>query len=242
MQKICIIIPCYNEAKRLKQENFEDFFKNSNYNVCFVNDGSKDETSAILENLRIRIGENCRVINLSKNVGKAEAVRQGIVSNINEHYDYIGFFDADLSTPLDEIDYFIKFSGGKLKHDIIMGCRFSRLGADIKRTPFRHYIGRGFASVVSLFLKLSVYDTQCGAKIFSRKVYSKVFSYGFKSKWIFDVEILIRAINAFGLNFVKQNTIEVPLNRWHELKGSKLKWYDFVKAPLELIKIGLHYR
>lgn len=242
MQKICIIVPCYNEADRINVDSFVDFFKSNDYHVCFVNDGSKDNTLTVLENLKNKIGSNCDVLNLTKNGGKAEAIRQGIINIIDADFDYIGFFDADLATPLSEINYFIKFCDGKLKHDIIMGSRFSRLGADIKRTTTRHYIGRVFSTLASLILNLKVYDTQCGAKLFSRKIYEKVFNDEFISKWIFDIEILFRAIRIFGLAYVNKNTIEIPLNKWSEKNNSKLKWSDFIKVPFELFVIWKSFR
>ncbi len=242
MQKICIIVPCYNEANRIQSHVFEDFFKNNNLSVCFVNDGSTDNTLAILESLKNKIGENCKIVNLKKNVGKAEAVRQGVISNLNDGFDYIGFFDADLSTPLSELQFFIQVSEGQLKHDIIMGSRFSRLGADITRNPQRHYIGRIFSTMASLILSLKVYDTQCGAKLFSYNIYSEVFNEKFISKWIFDIEILFRAIKLKGIVYVKSNTIEIPLNKWSEIKNSKLKIFDFIKIPLELLVIWYYYR
>jgi hypothetical protein len=147
-----------------------------------------------------------------------------------------------MSTPLSELVWFSEFSGGNLKYDIIMGSRISRLGSNIDRKMMRHYLGRIFATFTSIILKLKVYDTQCGAKVFKKEIVSDLFSAPFKSKWFFDVELLARYIKLHGHDKTYEQTLEVPLRRWIEVKGSKLKATDFLKVPLELIKIKRHYK
>lgn len=243
MQKICIVIPCYNEAKRLDTNAFIEYFTNNNYKyVCFVNDGSTDNTLSVLESLKKQIGSNCSIINLKQNAGKAEAVRQGFLQNIDNDFDYIGFFDADLSTPITELDYFIDFNMGELKHDIIMGSRLSRMGAKINRKTRRHYMGRVFSTFASEVLNLKVYDTQCGAKLFSKKFYTSIFEEKFISNWLFDIELIYRSLNIYGREYVINSVIEIPLNSWEDIDGSKLKLYDFIKAPIDLIRIKNHYK
>ncbi|MFL2643300.1 MAG: glycosyltransferase [Flavobacteriales bacterium] len=243
MQKICIVIPCFNEEHRLNLELFENFFKQKSFcNVCFVNDGSTDDTQRILENLKLKIGNNCSVINMKQNKGKAEAVRTGVLNNIAKDFDYIGFFDADLSTPLKQIDVFIEHINSSLELDILMGTRFNHLGATIKRSKFRHYFGRIFSTIASLILKLNVYDTQCGAKLYSKKCYTKIFSNTFKSKWLFDIELLFRYMEVFGRESAKKLIREIPLTSWIEKKNSKLKLNDFIRIPADLFIVWFFYR
>lgn len=243
MQKICIVIPCYNEDKRLDTTAFIEYFSNNkNKYVCFVNDGSSDNTLTVLELLKKEIGSNCSIIDLKTNGGKAEAVRQGFLQNIDNDYDYIGFFDADLSTPISELDYFININMGELKHDIIMGSRLSRMGAKIKRKTRRHYMGRVFSTFASGVLDLQVYDTQCGAKLFSKKFYNTIFEEKFISNWLFDIELIYRSLNIYGRDYVINSVLEIPLNSWEDIDGSKLKPFDFIKAPIDLIRIKNHYK
>ncbi len=146
MQETCIIIPCFNEEHRLELEIFSEYITQNPYHFCFVNDGSSDNTIKILNEIKERSPLQVTVLDLNVNFGKAEAVRQGFLSAIqSEKYDYIGYFDADLATPLDEINYLLDYF--EKGYVIIMGSRVKRLGAEITRNPIRHYLGRVFATL-----------------------------------------------------------------------------------------------
>jgi glycosyltransferase involved in cell wall biosynthesis len=208
-----------------------------------VNDGSSDHTLSVLKSLENTLPQQFVAFNMPKNSGKAEAVRSGML-HAHAHFDaeYLGFWDADMSTPLSELNWFSAFSGGTLRHRIIMGSRISRMGSNIDRKMMRHYLGRVFATFTSIILKLKVYDTQCGAKLFSKDIIPTLFADTFKSKWFFDVELLARHIKLYGHDKTYEHVLEIPLNRWIEVKGSKLKASDFLKVPLELMKIKRHYK
>ena len=208
-----------------------------------VNDGSKDGTWAMLQELNRKNAERFTCCNMPQNSGKAEAVRQGMLqAAASGLYDYIGYWDADFSTPLTEIDWFQDFSGGQFQHDLILGSRIARLGSNVQRKILRHYLGRVFSTVTSNLLRLRVYDTQCGAKIFKADLVKTLFTDPFTSKWFFDVELLARLIALKDREFVYANTLEVPLRSWFEIKGSKLKVTDFLKVPIELYKIKRRYK
>lgn len=192
MKKTVIIVPCYNEEKRINSEEFIDFLKIcQDVHFLFVNDGSKDRTLAILEKMAEKSG-NCKIINQEKNQGKAFAVYSGFNTAFKEDCKYIGYWDADLATPLSCIPKFCALlETGPMQ--AVFGCRILRLGSNIKRSAFRHYIGRCFATLISLILKLPIYDSQCGAKIFcNSEELRKVFSTPFTTKWVFDVELIAR--------------------------------------------------
>ena len=154
----------------------------------------------------------------------------------DKSYDYLGLWDADLATPLDEIARFFDVIK-KRKVDCIIGSRIRKLGSSIKRKRYRHVLGRIFATIASWILKLPVYDTQCGAKLFKREAAKKIFEKKFISYWPFDVELLCRL-----KKYNYKNLYELPLVKWEDVKGSKLSLFDFIKVPIELIKIWLHYR
>jgi len=101
-----VVIPCYNEEVRLLSVEFLDFIdKHSGYHLCFVNDGSKDNTLGVLNNLRKGRENFITVYDCEKNGGKAEAVRLGMLHMAEkEDLDFIGFLDADLSTDLADFD------------------------------------------------------------------------------------------------------------------------------------------
>ena len=202
---IGIVVPCYNEMNRIQLSEFSQFLISNDFIFfCFVNDGSTDGTQKILADFVNLNPERSQLINLSKNQGKAEAVRQGINTLLkSSKFQLVGYWDADLAAPLTEIRGFIhKFkSNNELK--AVCGSRILRLGSSIRRSVFRHYFGRIFATVVSNMLKIPVYDTQCGAKIFLAEFAEYIFSEKFLSHWIFRVELFARSIEYIR----RQNTI-----------------------------------
>jgi len=115
------------------------------------------------------------------------------------------------------------------------------LGAQVKRKNSRHYLGRIFATVASKILKLPVYDTQCGAKLYKKNIVLQLFEEQFITKWLFDVELLARYINLFGRGNAIEKIYEFPVFRWEDVGASRLKIIDFIKAPLELWKINKKY-
>lgn len=242
MQSSLIIIPCYNESKRLPISQYESFFsseKSARLDFLFVNDGSSDNTIEVLRSLE-KNHAKVKVLDLDKNGGKAEAIRQGMLCSIDSGYNYLGYFDADLATPLEEINRLLEMTSRVPAPFLVMGSRIKLLGySDIQRKLSRHYIGRVFATVVSNMLKLPVYDTQCGAKLIQREIALSLFEESFLSKWLFDVELLFR-LKKYQKNF-ESRVVEVPLKKWEDVAGSKISTSYFLKAPLDLLKIYFSY-
>lgn len=235
MQKICIIIPCYNEAHRLDTAKFHDFIQLHSYHFCFVNDGSTDGTSNVISDLKSKVGDKVSLIELKTNSGKGEAVRQGFLRiSKTGPFQIIGYLDADLATPLEEIPYLLSYFNNE--YQVVFGSRIKRLGTDIQRNLGRHYLGRIFATMVSLVLNLKVYDTQCGAKFFTIEDTAHIFEQPFISRWLFDVEILSR-LKQNNPHLFKENTLEVPLRTWREQKNSRIRFIDIIKIPLEFYQI-----
>jgi dolichyl-phosphate beta-glucosyltransferase len=243
----CIVIPCYNESARLPTADFLDFSL-ANPGVCFlfVNDGSRDSTLAVLQRLCSQNPRQLFYLDLVTNRGKAEAVRLGILHCL-EHLEpqFVGFWDADLATPLDAIPHFL---GKMIRHEslqMVFGARIRLLGHHVKRNMIRHYLGRLFATAVSIALRLSVYDTQCGAKLFRvSPSIAPLFAEPFLSRWIFDVEIIARVIQsaAGDRERVEEMIFELPLMQWHDIAGSKLHPSDFFRSMLEIYAIRSKYR
>ena len=243
MQKTAIIIPCYNEALRLNTQEFINSTKSNDYlYYIFVNDGSTDGTQEKLNVLCSSNPTQMHCISLKKNSGKAEAVRIGVINALEMDYANIGYWDADLATPLSIIP---KFCGllDNTGITLVIGSRVRLLGRKIERRVLRHYLGRFFATCASFVLSLPVYDTQCGAKIFKNSKELKiVFSKPFRVKWTFDVEILARFImieRFMGIKPLIDSSIEYPLEEWRDVSGSKIKVSDFFIGLIELFKIFL---
>ena len=239
-----IVVPCYNELNRIQLSEFSQFLSsNESIFFCFVNDGSTDGTQQKLSDFVNRNPERSQLVNLPKNQGKAEAVRQGINTMLKTSgYQFVGFWDADLATPLTEIQGFIhKFkSNNELK--AVCGSRILRLGSSIRRSVFRHYFGRIFATIVSEILNIPVYDTQCGAKIFLAEFAEFIFSEKFLSRWFFDVELFARSIENVGRQNTVNGVLELPLSQWHDQGQSKVTWVNVLQTPLELLRIYIFYR
>src|SRR5262249_34903218 len=193
-----IVIPCYNEEKRLNLEEFKKFSRESPLQrFLFVNDGSTDGTLRLLENLGNYDPQRFAIHNLPRNVGKAEAVRKGLLRAFDAEPDYIGYWDADLATPLSAIVDFCALLDARPDLEMVFGARVRLLGRSIQRTAIRHYLGRILATAISLVLRLGIYDTQCGAKILrASPTIMDLFRQPFLTKWLFDVEILARLIRA----------------------------------------------
>jgi len=237
MNNITLIVPCYNEAKRLKYKEFINFSNKNKINFFFINDGSSDGTEKVIKKILSETLNNS-FLNLDNNVGKAEAIRLGMLEAIKKYDSNIfGYWDADLATPLNEIIYLLKYFKND---DIIMvfGSRFKRLGNNIQRNAFRHYLGRIIATFISMILNMGVYDTQCGAKIINKRFVKEIFNQPFYTKWLFDVERFFR-IREFNK---EKKIIEIPLNTWSDIADSKITMMDFVKTPYNLFKIILKYK
>lgn len=236
MRKTRIIVPCYNESKRINPKAFLCALeKDLNLSFLFVNDGSTDETLSVLKSIKEKSPAQVEVVSLEKNSGKAEAVRRGILKALEGHFDNVGYWDADLATPLDAIEVFWRLLDST-DVEIVIGSRVRLLGRKVERRAMRHYLGRIFATCASMLLNINVYDTQCGAKIFRNSAsLGQVFGKPFKVKWTFDVEMLARFPIVMGASpsEISSRWVEYPLDEWVDVKGSKIKGKDFIKGGIE---------
>ncbi len=239
-----VVIPCYNEATRLRVDAYEAFLRSEishGVRLLFVNDGSRDRTLAVVEGVRERFPERVSLFDQQPNRGKAEAVRQGMLQAIAEGQSAVtGFWDADLATPLEEIRKFLDLMAVRPELHLVLGARVRLLGHQIHRQPLRHYLGRCFATAVSVLLHLPVYDTQCGAKLFRiTPELRQVLAEPFHSRWIFDVEILARylAFHHGDSRELVAEMYEYPLPEWSDVQGSKVRATDFFRAFGELATI-----
>ena len=238
-----VVIPCYNEEDRLLSTEFLNFIdSNSGYHLCFVNDGSKDKTLEVLNNLREGREHYITVYDCEQNGGKAEAVRLGMLHMAKrDDLDYIGFLDADLSTDLADFDDLVEtIENSNFK--IVSGSRISRMGADITKESARRIISLTINLIIRTILSMDFKDTQCGAKVFSKDAIGIAFNQKFITKWIFDVEIFMRMRKHYTLEKAKKLLCEQPLKRWVHADGSKLSMKDSVKIVIQLFQIAWFYR
>lgn len=244
MQKVinlCIVIPCYNEAEHFLFDDYVNFLSGvGGTTICFVNDGSTDHTMQVLTNLKERHPKQVDILSLSKNVGKAEAVRQGVLyTSKSNDANILAYLDADLAVSLEECESMAQ----QFHHDIefCFGSRILKIGSEIKRKWSRFIIGRIIATVVSQILPLKIYDTQCGCKLFSKKIVPLLFVDPFISKWLFDIEVFFRMLNHFGKRQSIDKIVEVPLKLWVDRGNSKVKASYFFQLWIDLYKIKKAY-
>ena len=181
-KNLSIVIPVYNEEKRIGKTLFElkNFCdeKELNVEVIVVDDGSTDMTSWILDRFKSFI----KVITAWPNKGKGYAVRSGMLAASGK---FVLFMDADLATPLSEIEKILKLGG---KYDVVIGER--EKSGKVKRTIFRSIIGKIFHLISNLLVPMSLRDTQCGFKLFTNSAAKILFGRAKIDRMAFDVEIL----------------------------------------------------
>jgi glycosyltransferase involved in cell wall biosynthesis len=241
--KTFIVIPCYNEQERFKTDYFTKFLeRETGKALLFVNDGSRDSTSAVIEQLTAQF-DNASHLVLHENSGKGEAVRNGVLHAVAGYsFEYIAFADADLSAKLEELNHFENNLSANPLTDAILGSRVQMLGKYIQRNIWRHYLSRLIATFICKVLDEAVYDTQCGLKIFRKETAAAIFKDPFISKWFFDVELLARYKKMQGTEKFRERIIEIPLSSWVEKKGSKLRLYNLPWLLIDLLKIKKKYR
>jgi dolichyl-phosphate beta-glucosyltransferase len=223
MEQPWVVIPCYNEADRLDQRAFERSVSAAVEPMfLFVDDGSTDDTQSLLSAVVAVNPDRCRVLVLPENRGKAEAVRAGMRLALDEGAGTVGFWDADLATPLLHVAEFAALLEEDPGTHVVMGSRVRMLGRHIDRSGARHLIGRAYATLASAVLGLPVYDTQCGAKLFRRSsALEQALAEPFSSRWSFDVELLLRLQRAWGDRGIDR-IVEVPLMHWRNVGNSKV--------------------
>ncbi len=237
-----VVIPCYNEENRLKGEYFTDFVKRKlGYHLCFVNDGSKDNTLQVLHKIAEGKDDFISVYNCVQNGGKAEAVRQGILHlTQDKQIDYFGYLDADLSTNFEDFeDLVTTLTNSEFK--IVAGSRMARMGANITKEGGRAIISKSINLIIRNILGMSFNDTQCGAKVMTRDVAENMFNDKFLTSWLFDVEIFLRMKKFFGVESVQKIICEQPLKRWIHEDGSHLSMKDSFKILFQLVQIKMKY-
>lgn len=242
-----LVVPCYNEAKRLPVEAFASFIEqNDDTGVLFVDDGSTDHTASIIDALTQRHPSRFFSLQLERNLGKGEAVRSGVLKAIEMGPAYVGYWDADLSTPLDELPRFIALYREMPDKVMLAGSRVKLVGRVIERRAIRHYLGRIYATAVTVLLNIPMYDTQCGAKLFRcTPLVASAFGVEFHSRWQFDIELILRIRHlAAARNGAPIGSLiyEVPLNMWRDVPGSKISFGYFLWAGFDLIALYFRYR
>jgi glycosyltransferase involved in cell wall biosynthesis len=224
-----VVVPCYNEARRLRPESL------------FVDDGSSDETPELLAALVERRERQIELLYLKENGGKGEAVRRGLLLALERGSHYVGYWDADLAAPLSALPELIALLDGRPELEAVLGSRVPMLGREVRRSRLRRLPGRLFARLASLLLGVRAYDTQCGAKLLrATPALRSLLTHSFATRWCFDVELLARLIRASdsGASAIWEH----PLPAWREVGGSSLGPREVGRVLGELFTIRRQLR
>lgn len=232
---LCLVVPCFNESRRLRREEIEELASVPGVSLVLVDDGSTDATLEMLRSIEAA-SPSVAVLALVHNAGKGEAVRAGLVHARRSDAAWVGYLDADLATPGAEILRLFSIASNDPALHVVIGSRVALLGREIRRSPFRHYTGRVFATLASIVLRLPVYDTQCGAKLLrTSPTLDQALARPFRSRWAFDVELLGR----LGRAGVTPSALwEEPLSRWVDVAGSRRSVMSSVRSTLDLVRIA----
>ena len=244
--RAALVVPCFNEGKRLDVAAFRSYLSERHgIRIIFADDGSSDNTVEVLQRVCQGYEDSTHILRGGKNRGKAEAVRMGLLYTLNQSdQGVVGFWDADLATPLDAVEELLEVLNARPEINMVFGSRVKLLGRTIERRPVRHYLGRIFATVVSITLGIAIYDTQCGAKLFrAQPDLRQVLAEPFLSKWVFDIEILARYVSLCGNDpaRVEHMIYEFPLRKWTDVEGSKVRPKDFFVAFSDVVRIRRKY-
>ena len=241
MPSLSLVIPAYNEAKRLPGtiRSIAAYLAGARFEtveLIIVDDGSEDGTATAAASARPGLDAmeiSLRVLRNEGNRGKGFSVRRGMLQAVHE---WVMFSDADLSAPISEMEKLIHAAktGG---HDVAIGSRaIDRSLIGVRQPRHREFLGRAFNLNVRLLTGLQIADTQCGFKLFTRRAANQIAARQRIERFGFDVEQLYLARK---LGFA---VVEVPVH-WNNEESSsvtlgegmrafaevwRVKWNDFV--------------
>ena len=226
---LSVIIPAYNEAKRLpltlididKHLDEQEY----SYEIVVVNDGSTDHTAEITRRFMPLI-TNLRLIDNEENKGKGAVVRQGMLEAKGL---WRLFMDADNSTSIVEFNKMIPYF--KSGYDVVIGSRAVKGSRSIPpQSVFRRFLGRIGNLIIQLFLLPGISDSQCGFKCFSEDSARRIFSLIKIDSWGFDGESLAIA-KALGYKIK-----ELPVF-WVNSVITQVKFKDYLQVLFETVKV-----
>ncbi len=232
---LSIVIPCYNEEKRLEPKLSESIaaltaLLRDPFEIVFVDDGSTDATFEILKAVeRIFPALPISAIRYTPNRGKGRAVKVGVQASRGAK---IIIMDADFSIDLSETPRFIEALDGA---PAVIGTKKHLLTQTVKpQSAPRRFLGKGFTKLTNLFLGLNFTDITCGLKAFRGDAGRDIFGRQRINRWSYDSETLFLARR------LKYEVVEIPV-KWHHEEESKVKTGGaMVSSFRELLAIRLH--
>jgi glycosyltransferase involved in cell wall biosynthesis len=225
-RSISIIIPAYNEEKRLPAtlRTVRAWLEATSWEfaeIVVVDDGSRDATVELARN------SGARVLLNPGNRGKGYTVRHGMLEARGE---WALFTDADLSSPIEELDKLTAAVDREQARAAIGSRALDRSLIGVRQPLLREYVGRFFNLVIRAITGLPFHDTQCGFKLFETAAAREIFQRQRLNGFGFDVEVL------FIARRLGYRTAEVPV-RWNDAAGTKVSMWRGMAAFLDPLKV-----
>lgn len=233
-RSISIVIPAYNEEKRLPLtlERVNCYLARGGWEfseVLVVDDGSRDGTAAIAEDFAAR-QPSVRVLRNPGNRGKGYSVRHGM---LEAKGDWTLFSDADLSSPLEELEK-LWSTARETGAQVVIGSRaLDRSLIGVHQPVLRESAGKLFNLAVRVTTGLPFWDTQCGFKLFETRIAQDIFRRQQLERFGFDVEVL------FIARKLGYRVIEVPV-RWNDVAGTKVGTLSGLSAFLDPLRVRIN--
>ncbi|MBI3333858.1 glycosyltransferase [Candidatus Pacearchaeota archaeon] len=232
--KVCIVIPAHNEETRIGStlERYISFFnalpKSLSYQIFVSINATTDDTEAVVQQMAKQ--DKHITYNVFKQGGKGFAIIEGCKHALKSDFSLIGFVDADGATPPEAFYALIQEIG---KYDGTIASRWLS-GSIIKtrQSTLRRITSRGFNFIVRSLFLMPYRDTQCGAKLFKRRIIEAILPRIGLTRWAFDVDLLYQVRKA-GFKIREIPTI------WDDKKQTKL---NLIKAPFEMFTGVLRLR
>jgi dolichyl-phosphate beta-glucosyltransferase len=230
--QVSVVIPAYNESANIERSLSAILYylnhKNYDFEVIVVNDGSKDDTLELAKKFLPEI----KIIENPGNKGKGYTVKNGM---LNANKENVLFLDADLATPIEEIEKALKYIDD---YPIVIGSRNLKDSVILTAQPFyRQLMGKTFALLARVIAGIKVKDSQCGFKMMKREAAQKIFPKITINGWCFDVELLFLA------QLKNYKIKEIPVRWIDNAATTKIKPF---KSSLEmlrdLLKVRSNYR
>ena len=175
-------------------------------------------------------------MSLERNSGKAEAVRQGLLQASKSGAGLVGYWDADLATPLDAVADFVRVMEKFPALKVVFGARRPLLGHRIERTFKRRVVSRVCGALARQAIRMPVADTQCGAKLLrTGPELSAALADPFSAGWLFDVELFARLSARVADR--RHSFYEHPLSEWDEVAGSKVTTRAILRSGLQMLRL-----
>lgn len=242
MKTLTVIIPLYNEEKRLKKTlsylvNYKSPRNIRVEKLTFVDDGSKDKTLSLLKNFQRKYSgkiidkTEVSLISYPLNKGRGYAVIQGI-KGVNT--DFCMFLDGDMSIPLDNLKEFSSFM--HKDYEVLIGSKkLPQTVSLVKRSRTREIIGTVHSKILQTVLGVKIADFTGGFKMFSYRACKDVFPRLTQERWGLDPEVI------FVSNKLNYKIIELPITWKHISKSSKVNLVrDILRAFKEMAAIRLN--